>query len=144
MWGRSDVWTHLIGLVVILRIVLEQLWFFRIVKVRHERVSSEFRPPFLASNEPEQQTHTENQYIYTLHIHTRIQQNQTETAYMFFAASTLNFLALRNLSSVIVSNRSLYPSSSRVDRSWNTCASCSAVVYPGWPDCGVAAVVGWS
>jgi hypothetical protein len=76
-------------------------------------------------------------------IHKEVSQI-SEQAYISFEACTLNFLALKNRNSVNVSNRSLYPSCSNMVRSWNTCASCSGVVHPGWPVCGSGALVGKS
>jgi hypothetical protein len=44
--------THLIGLVVILRVVLENLRFLCVVKVANEIVEPKLLPPFLTLHEP--------------------------------------------------------------------------------------------
>lgn len=43
---------NLIRLVVVLWVVLEHLWFFRVHKIPHKVISAKLLPPLLTLNEP--------------------------------------------------------------------------------------------
>lgn len=88
--------TYLIDLVVVLRVVLEDLWLLCVLEGMHKFIGTEFLSPFLVRNEPED----------FLSILVPFQRCHFHT-YMSYDIWTLNFLALRNRRSVRVSNRSV-------------------------------------
>jgi hypothetical protein len=118
----SALWVaHLVGLVVVLRVVLEDLGLLLVLEGLQQVVdtATELLSPLLAVDEP---------VAVGLDV---VNSSALEGTYICLACSTTNFLARRKRSMVKVSRRSWKPDCSSEARSWWTWASCSGVVWPG-------------
>lgn len=98
---------HLVGLVVVLRVVLEDLGLLLVLEGLQQVVdtATELLSPLLAVDEP------------AAHVLGLVNLLALEGTYICLACSTLNFLARRKRSMVKVSRRSWKPDCSREARS---------------------------
>lgn len=50
--GGERLWVYLVGFVVVLRVVLEDLWLLHVHEVPDQVIRAEIFPPLFAGNEP--------------------------------------------------------------------------------------------
>lgn len=116
---RMKGWpTYLVGFVVVLRIVLEHLRLLLVVECPWQIICTEVLPPFFAINKPTASngvsTPRKRSCWPILSGLLEALDTVPDATHICFDCSTLNFLALRNLSRVKVSRRSLHPACSSI------------------------------